>query len=110
MGGIPSKRAKDQSATTFSRTQGGSANCDEDVVKKRSENSTAPKYFIDSNAMSNFERDRLGHRGPGDEISTGLVKGLDHIRNPQLNKFSYIELLENEYPWPPQQRYPTNLL
>ncbi|KAK0173402.1 hypothetical protein PV328_006607 [Microctonus aethiopoides] len=72
--------------TCLHRTQGGSANCDEDVVKKRSENSTAPKYFIDSNAMSNFERDRLGHRGPGDEISTGLVKGLDHIRNPQLNK------------------------
>lgn len=77
----------------ISRTQGGSANCDEDVVKKRSENSTAPKYFIDSNAMSNFERDRLGHRGPGDEISTGLVKGLDHIRNPQLNKVIYIYII-----------------
>ncbi|XP_044584441.1 NADP-dependent malic enzyme isoform X3 [Cotesia glomerata] len=33
-----------------------------------------------------MERDQLGQRGPGDEISANLVRGLDHLRNPQLNK------------------------
>ncbi|XP_043285088.1 NADP-dependent malic enzyme-like isoform X3 [Venturia canescens] len=36
--------------------------------------------------MSSLERDQLGQRGPGDSVCVGLVRGLDHIRNPQLNK------------------------
>ncbi|XP_015110034.1 NADP-dependent malic enzyme isoform X2 [Diachasma alloeum] len=36
--------------------------------------------------MSSLERDRLGQPGPGDAITPNLVRGLDHIRNPQLNK------------------------
>ncbi|XP_024937546.1 NADP-dependent malic enzyme isoform X6 [Cephus cinctus] len=37
-------------------------------------------------AMPSLERDQIGQRGPGDAICTGLVSGLDHIKNPQLNK------------------------
>ncbi|XP_012283062.1 NADP-dependent malic enzyme isoform X2 [Orussus abietinus] len=36
--------------------------------------------------MSSLRRDRLGQRGPGDAVCSGLLRGLDHIKNPHLNK------------------------
>ncbi|KAL0106166.1 hypothetical protein PUN28_016114 [Cardiocondyla obscurior] len=39
-----------------------------------------------TSAMSSLERDQLGQRGNGDAVCTGLLRGLDHIRDPQLNK------------------------
>ncbi|KAG7190549.1 hypothetical protein KM043_006648 [Ampulex compressa] len=36
--------------------------------------------------MSSLERDQLGQRGSGDAVCAGLLRGLDHLRNPQLNK------------------------
>ncbi|KAI4489773.1 hypothetical protein M0804_003955 [Polistes exclamans] len=36
--------------------------------------------------MSNLERDRLGQPGTGDATCHGLLRGIDHIKNPQLNK------------------------
>ncbi|XP_032687864.1 NADP-dependent malic enzyme-like isoform X2 [Odontomachus brunneus] len=36
--------------------------------------------------MSSLERDQLGQRGIGDAPCVGLLRGLDHIRDPQFNK------------------------
>lgn len=36
--------------------------------------------------MSSLERDQLGQRGSGDALCAGLLRGLDYIRDPQLNK------------------------
>ncbi|XP_026826513.1 uncharacterized protein LOC113562191 isoform X2 [Ooceraea biroi] len=43
-----------------------------------------------TSTMSNLVRDQLGQRGTGDVVCAGLVRGLDHIRNPQLNKVGYL--------------------
>lgn len=37
-----------------------------------------------------LERDQLGQRGPGDSTTPGTIRGLDHVRNPQLNKVCVI--------------------
>lgn len=39
--------------------------------------------------MSSLERDQLGQRGIGDALCAGLLRGLDHIRDPQLNKVGF---------------------
>ncbi|XP_029161616.1 NADP-dependent malic enzyme isoform X4 [Nylanderia fulva] len=39
-----------------------------------------------TSSMSSVERDQLGQRGSGDSFCAGLLRGLDHIRDPQLNK------------------------
>lgn len=36
--------------------------------------------------MSSLERDQLGSRGNGDALCAGLIRGMDHLKNPQLNK------------------------
>lgn len=42
-----------------------------------------------ASSMSSVERDQLGQRGSGDSLCAGLLRGLDHIRDPQLNKVCY---------------------
>ncbi|XP_076173511.1 NADP-dependent malic enzyme isoform X2 [Ptiloglossa arizonensis] len=37
-------------------------------------------------SMSSLGRDQLGQRGHGDAVCSGLLRGLDHLKNPQLNK------------------------
>ncbi|XP_011304234.1 NADP-dependent malic enzyme isoform X3 [Fopius arisanus] len=82
MGGNQGKNSKILSQTppagTFSTVKGDSRGEDtgrtSDTGRKQVRN------------MSSLERDRLGQPGPGDAITPNLVKGLDHIRNPQLNK------------------------
>ncbi|XP_029034746.2 NADP-dependent malic enzyme isoform X2 [Osmia bicornis bicornis] len=39
-----------------------------------------------SSTMSALHRDQLGQRGHGDAVCAGLLRGLDHLKNPQLNK------------------------
>ncbi|XP_078033498.1 NADP-dependent malic enzyme isoform X4 [Augochlora pura] len=36
--------------------------------------------------MSSLERDQLGSRGNGDALCAGMIRGMDHLKNPQLNK------------------------
>ncbi|XP_029161605.1 NADP-dependent malic enzyme isoform X3 [Nylanderia fulva] len=64
----------------------------------KSLSSFAPGYFTNqsssrsdcskskTSSMSSVERDQLGQRGSGDSFCAGLLRGLDHIRDPQLNK------------------------
>ncbi|EFN79731.1 hypothetical protein EAI_16305 [Harpegnathos saltator] len=46
--------------------------------------------------MSSLERDQLGQRGNGDAPCVGLLRGLDHIRDPQLNKVGSSRLSRND--------------
>lgn len=39
-----------------------------------------------TSTMSSLERDQLGQRASGNSPCAGLLRGLDHIRDPQLNK------------------------
>ncbi|XP_078033497.1 NADP-dependent malic enzyme isoform X3 [Augochlora pura] len=39
-----------------------------------------------SSSMSSLERDQLGSRGNGDALCAGMIRGMDHLKNPQLNK------------------------
>nr|XP_033322416.1 NADP-dependent malic enzyme isoform X3 [Megalopta genalis] len=39
-----------------------------------------------SPSMSSLERDQLGSRGNGDALCAGMIRGMDHLKNPQLNK------------------------
>lgn len=43
-----------------------------------------------TSVMSSLKRDQLGQRGSGDAQCAGLLRGLDHIRDPQLNKVSIV--------------------
>lgn len=46
-----------------------------------------------TSTMSSVERDQLGQRGSGDSFCAGLLRGLDHIRDPQLNKVRIINAI-----------------
>ncbi|CAL7937574.1 unnamed protein product [Xylocopa violacea] len=39
-----------------------------------------------SSTMSSLQRDQIGQRGSGDAVCVGLLRGLDHLKNPMLNK------------------------
>ncbi|XP_076678640.1 NADP-dependent malic enzyme isoform X3 [Andrena cerasifolii] len=41
---------------------------------------------IKPSTMSGLERDQLGQRGSGTTVPPNLIRGLDHLKNPQLNK------------------------
>ncbi|XP_078033495.1 NADP-dependent malic enzyme isoform X1 [Augochlora pura] len=53
-----------------------------------------PRIFVSSqsvcngksSSMSSLERDQLGSRGNGDALCAGMIRGMDHLKNPQLNK------------------------
>lgn len=47
--------------------------------------------------MSSLERDQLGQRGSGDAVCAGLLRGLDHIRDPALNKVGCCVLCNKTY-------------
>ncbi|XP_012056729.1 PREDICTED: NADP-dependent malic enzyme [Atta cephalotes] len=55
------------------------------LSKSRTQSSTQPNCSKNK-SMSSLERDQLGQRGSGDTVSAGLLRGLDHIRDPHLNK------------------------
>ncbi|KOX80721.1 hypothetical protein WN51_02009 [Melipona quadrifasciata] len=45
--------------------------------------------------MSSLQRDQLGQRGHGDVMSFNLLRGLDHLKNPQLNKQNDVMVKHN---------------
>ncbi|XP_034943183.1 NADP-dependent malic enzyme-like isoform X2 [Chelonus insularis] len=87
MGAIQSKTPKNCSgSSSFGAAPSvrNISNCEKNSKRdpQQLENIVQPS----NNTMSSFERDQLGQRGPGDGISVNNVRGLDHLRNPQLNK------------------------
>ncbi|KAG5317740.1 MAOX enzyme, partial [Pseudoatta argentina] len=55
------------------------------LSKNRTQSSSQPNCSK-SKTMSSLERDQLGQRGSGDALCAGLLRGLDHIKDPHLNK------------------------
>ncbi|KYQ58184.1 NADP-dependent malic enzyme [Trachymyrmex zeteki] len=57
------------------------------LSKSRTQSSNQPDCSKNkTSTMSSLERDQLGQRGNGDAVCAGLLRGLDHIRDPHLNK------------------------
>ncbi|XP_039311830.1 NADP-dependent malic enzyme isoform X1 [Solenopsis invicta] len=57
------------------------------LSKSRTQSSSQPDCSKSkTSTMSSLERDQLGQRGSGDALCAGLLRGLDYIRDPQLNK------------------------
>ncbi|XP_076758889.1 NADP-dependent malic enzyme isoform X1 [Xylocopa sonorina] len=56
------------------------------ICRRLVRNSTDCDCDIRSSTMSRLQRDQLGQRGHGDAVCVGLLRGLDHLKNPMLNK------------------------
>lgn len=63
---------------------------------RRTQSSCQPDYpKSKTSTMSSLERDQLGQRGNGETTCAGLLRGLDHIRDPHLNKVGCCASREN---------------
>ncbi|XP_017796333.1 PREDICTED: NADP-dependent malic enzyme isoform X1 [Habropoda laboriosa] len=57
-----------------------------DQQNDRTQSNTQLVCDTKSSTMSSLHRDQLGQRGHGDVMCPSLLRGLDHLKNPQLNK------------------------
>ncbi|XP_015430201.1 PREDICTED: NADP-dependent malic enzyme isoform X1 [Dufourea novaeangliae] len=57
-----------------------------DQLRERIQTSSQLVCDNKPSTMSSIERDQLGARGNGDALCTGMIRGLDHLKNPRLNK------------------------